>query len=110
MKLQVKNKYTKEEFICELTKELDVLSGLNKSHYYEGYCHYILADAGCRKSKCLAIRVPGGTTGGVWVDDNNRIIKIAVGTDYVIKTYPDNINAVLQKYLNRVIKFDEQMV
>lgn len=104
MKLE-KRKHWEDEFICELTKELDALAGLSKSEYYDFFHHYILADDWCKKEKCLAVRVPGGTVGGVWIDDNNVITKIVIDTTYTVKTYPDNINDVIQKFVGEVIEY-----
>lgn len=103
MKLERKNTYG-EEYRCELTKELDIISGISKEHYYSMFYHYILADDWCKKQKCLAIRVPGGTVGGIWIDDNNTITKVVVDTDYVVKSYPDNVNELIQKFIGKVIE------
>lgn len=93
------------QYRCTLTKELDALAKLSENHYYEQFHHYILADDYCKKEKCLAIRVPGGTVGGVWIDDNNVINKIVVDADYVVKTYPDNVNELIQKYVGEIIEY-----
>lgn len=104
MKLEVKNHFTDDEYVCELTKELDELAKI--SDYRKcGFCHYILADNYCKKEKCLAIRVPGGTVGSVWIDDNDVITKIVIDTDYVIKTYPNNVNGLMEKYIGEVIEW-----
>lgn len=96
-----------KEYRCELTKELDKLSNISKHHYYDYFYHYILADDYCKGVKCLAIRVPGGTVGGITVDDNNVITSLVIDTDYVVKTYPSNINTILKKYIGRKIKYNE---
>lgn len=93
-----------EEYYCDLTSELDSISGLDKC--YTHYKHYILADAFCVKEKCLAIRVPGCTVGGIWIDDENHITKISMSNNYVFKSYPDNINDVMQKYVGTKIEFE----
>lgn len=105
MKLSNKNEYLESEYKCELTKELDILAKFTDSKHYDLYYHYILADDWCKKRKCLAIRVPGGTVGGVWVDDNNVITKIVVDTEYVVETYPDNVNELIQKFVGEVIEY-----
>lgn len=94
-----------EEYRCDLTKELDDMSGISKQHYYDMFHHYILADEWCKKEKCLAIRVPGGTVGGVHFNDNNTITKIVIDIDYVVKTYPSNVNDLIQKYVGEVIEW-----
>lgn len=92
----------KDRYRCKLTKELDSLAKLSESKYFY---HYIVADNWCKKEKCLAVRVPGGTVGGVWIDDNNVITKIVIDTTYTVKTYPDNINDVIQKFVGEVIEY-----
>lgn len=94
-----------EGYRCDLTKELDDMSGISKQHYYNMFHHYILADEWCRNQKCLAIRVPGGTVGGIHFDDNSIITKIVVDTNYVVKTYPVNINELIQKFIGEVIEW-----
>lgn len=104
MKLEKRNNNS-DEFRCDLTKELDKLSNISKGHYYDMYYHYILADDYCKKEKCLAIRVPGGTVGGIWINDNNEITKIEIDTNYVVKSYPNDINELIQKYIEEVIEW-----
>ncbi|MBQ8570319.1 MAG: hypothetical protein IJ444_02275 [Kiritimatiellae bacterium] len=104
MKLTNRNEWNKAEFQCALTKELDSLSKMDTSKYYDMFHHYILVDQIGLKEKCLAIRVPGGTVGGIWIDENNAITKIHVDTDYVVKTYPSNINELMQKFVGEVIE------
>ena len=94
-----------KEYRCDLTKELDDISGISKQHYYDMFHHYILADEWCRNQKCLAIRVPGGTVGGIHFDDNNVITKIVIDTDYVVKTYPKSINELIQKFIGEIIEW-----
>ncbi len=72
---------------------------------YDMFHHYILADEWCRNQKCLAIRVPGGTVEGIHFDDNSIITKIVVDTNYVVKTYPSNINELIQKFIGEVIEW-----
>lgn len=92
-----------KEYICDLTKELDDISGISKQHYYDVFHHYILADEWCNNQKCLAIRVPGGTVGGIHFDDNYVITRIVVETNYVVKTYSTNVNEVIQKFVGEEI-------
>lgn len=94
-----------KEYICDLTKELDDISGISKQHYYDMFHHYILADEWCKDQKCLAIRVPGGTVGSIHFDDNNVITKIVIDTDYVVKTYPTNVNELIQRFIGEVIEW-----
>lgn len=105
MKLDNRREYLKDEHRCELTKELDFLAKLSESEYYNFFYHYILADDWCKKENCLAIRVPGGTVGGIWIDENNVITKIVVDTEYVVKTYPSDVNELIQKFVGEVIEY-----
>ena len=104
MKLE-RSKSVCEKYRCDLTKELDDMSGISKQHYYDMFHHYILADEWCRNQKCLAIRVPGGTVGGIHFDDNSIIIKIVVDTNYVVKTYLANVNELIQKFVGEIIEW-----
>ena len=103
MKLE-RRKSVCEEYRCNLTKELDDMSGISKQHFYNMFHHYILVDEWCRNQKCLAIRVPGGTVGGIHFDDNSIITKIVIDTDYVVKTYPTNVNELMQKFVGEIIE------
>lgn len=98
------------EFFCELTEFLDEVSGIAKENENNEYHwrHYILADAYCRNKKCLAIRIPGGTVGGIWIDDNSFITKIVIDINYVVKTYPSDINDQVQKFIGKKITFKEE--
>jgi hypothetical protein len=106
MQLKVRRSTRFQEYRCDLTNYLDSLAGLSEQTSYNLFYHYILADDHCRKEKCLAIRVPGGTVGGIWIDDNNTITKIEIDTDYVVKSYPDNVNELVQKYIGEIVEYE----
>lgn len=91
------------EYYCELTQTLDSLANFNVNErpYYR---HYILADEYCRTKKCLPIRVPGGTVGGVWINDKNVITQIDIDINYVVKTYSKDVKDVIQKYVGEVLE------
>ncbi len=101
------NKYTNSkyptmnEYYCEITSELDRVAGLDLNNCWR---HYILYDC---KENCLIIRIPGGTLGCVEYDENKMITKIHVCTDYVVRTYPDNVNEQLQKFIGQKIEIGE---
>ena len=95
----------RQEYRCDLTKELDNISGILENHHYDKFYHYILADEWCTNEKCLAIRVPGGTVGGIWFVDNSIITKIVIDVNYVIKTYPANVNELIQKFIGETIEW-----
>lgn len=94
-----------QEYGCDLTRELDALSNISNQHYYDVFYHYILADDWCKNKHCLAIRVHGGTVGGVYIDDNYIITKIVIDTKYIVKTYPANVNELIQKFVGEVIEW-----
>ena len=105
MKLDNRKTVLNYEYVCALTKELDSLAKLTDKEFYDLFYHYILADDYCKKEKCLAVRVPGGTVGGIWIDDDNVITKIVIDIDYVVKTYPSNVNELIQKFIGTVIEY-----
>ena len=97
------SRYSKmDEYFCDITFELDKMAGIDLDAHWK---HYVLADKYCINEKCLAIRIPGGTLGGIWFDNNNIIIKIKVDTNYVVKTYPSDVNEQIQKFVGQKIEF-----
>jgi hypothetical protein len=97
------SKYSEmEEYFCDITSELDKLAGINADGCWK---HYILADRYCINEKCLVIRIPGGTLGEICFDDNNIITKVKVDTDYVVKSYPIDVNEQIQKFVGQKIEF-----
>ena len=97
------SRYSKmNEYFCDITVELDKLTGIDLDAHWK---HYVLADKYCINEKCLAIRIPGGTLGGIWFDDNNIITKVKVDTNYVVKTYPSDVNEQIQKFVGQKIEF-----
>lgn len=105
MKLINKYKYPNSkmnEYFCDITSELDKLAGINSSPHRK---HYVLADNYCIGNKCLPIRIPGGTLGEIAFDDDNTITRICVDTDYVVKTYPADVNENIQKFIGQKIEF-----
>lgn len=108
MKLEIESDgITLKEYVCELTKELDELAGLDEFEYYELHHHYLLVGRWHTKEKYMAIRVPGGTVGLIEYDDDFKITKLKVDTDYVVKTYPKNVNEIIQKYIGVKVEFQE---
>ena len=97
----------RNKFICSLTQELDTLAKFDEESLYK---HYIMIEDFMiedyfKKEKVIPIRVPGGTVGGVYVDDNLVINKVIVDTTYVVKTYPANINDIVTKYVGERLEF-----
>ena len=94
-----------EEYQCELTKKLDSLVGIGEDFKCKHYHHYILADSGMINDKCLAIRVPGRTVGDICIDDNYIITEIGIGDDYIVKSYPDDVNKILKQFIGQKLEF-----
>ena len=95
MKIKLKSKGYWDEYFCNITDRLDQLAGLKTTN--DGYCwrHYILYDDYHKKNNIMAIRIPCGTVGGIKLDDNNVIKEIKVNTNYVVDTYPDNVEEIM---------------
>jgi hypothetical protein len=85
-----------DDYYCNITDMLDKEAKLNTDSFFK---HYVMIDKHSHEIKCLPIRVPGGTVGGIWYDDEYRITKIVIDTNYVVKSYPENINDIMQKYI-----------
>ena len=94
-----------DQFYCNITKELDSLTGIQTKYNNGFFRHYILSDEWCLKERCLAIRLPGRTVGGVWITDDNMIYKIAV--DNYDEKHDKDINDAMQKYIGHVIVTNE---
>lgn len=95
------SRYSKmNEYYCGITTELDKLAGLDPNGYWK---HYVLCDC----EGYLYIRIPGGTLGSIEYNENRIITKIHVCTDYVVKTYPDDVNKQLQKFIGQKIEIGE---
>ena len=108
MVLERKNKASNwKEYTCELTRLLDKLASIHKKEYYYIFHHYLLSDEWHIKNKCISIRVPGGTVGVIYYDDDFKITELKVDTDYVVKTYPKTVNEIIQKYIGEQIEFKE---
>lgn len=93
-----------QEYYCDLTREMDQIIGISPDQYWK---HYVLyADGLMKKDKCLAIRIPGGTVGGIWINDENIIVRVFVNPEYyVIKKYPADINEKLAHFVGEKVEF-----
>ncbi len=96
-----------EEYKCSLTEKLDDWAGLSGKDHFHLFRHYIFIDETLKEEKYLLIRVPGGTTGSIHYDGNNIITNITIDTDYVIETYPDNINELVKEFIGEEIELQE---
>ena len=95
MKIKLKSKGYWDEYFCKITDRLDQLAGLKITN--DGYCwrHYILYGDFHEENNMMAIRIPGGTVGGIKLDENNVIKEIKINTDYVVRTYPDDVEEIM---------------
>lgn len=104
MKLEPKSKVGDMiDCYCELTTTLDELSGLtDKKSLFK---HYIMVDGLTKRDQCMAIRVPGGTVGAIYYNDDKIITDIVIDTNYVIKSYVENVNEIIkEKYVGIIIE------
>lgn len=104
----LKEKYSlgnDKQYYCKFTEELDRCAGFDIGEY-SYYRHYLLDYRDRDRFNNYPIRVPGDTVGGIWVDDHNVIIAIKVDTEYVVKTYSDELGAIIEKYIGKKIKFE----
>jgi hypothetical protein len=104
VKLERRSEWDKTDFRCDLTYALDDAASLNQMSCYDLYHHYILVDAIALKEKVIPIRVPGGTVGAIWIDGNNKIVKIQIDRDYVVKTYPLNTHEIIASFIGETIE------
>lgn len=104
----LKEKYSlgnDKQYYCKFTEELDRCAGFDIREY-PYYRHYLLDYRDRDRFHNYPIRVPGGTVGSIYTDKNNKIIKISIDKDYVVKTYPDDLDEKLEKYIGKKIEFE----
>jgi len=90
------------DLICELTKDLDIWASLVESKSYGWRHHYLYPSM--MEEGCLPIRVPGGTVGALYFDDERRITKVVIDTSYVVKTYVSNVEELAnEKYVGKIL-------
>lgn len=92
------------KWLCDLTTELDNLAELDNGEEFHRF-HYIIVDEHSVKEKCLPIRVYGGTVGGIWFDEDKIITKLIIDTNYIVKSYPENVNEIIQKYVGQKLSW-----
>ena len=107
MKLERCKPWNPDAYVCDLTRKLDELAGLDKREEYKIFYHYILFDEWDKRNCLMAIRVPGGTVGSITLDENDNIYKIGVDTDYVVSTYPDNVNEIMKEFIGVTIEYEK---
>lgn len=102
----LKDKYNTYQYTCNLTHKLDQSARFNERYQYcRYYKHYLLDYRDKEGFYNFPIRVPGRTVGWMWVDKYNKIVKISIDKDYAAKTYPDDLDEKLQKYIGEKIEF-----
>ena len=101
--MKLRHKYM-DAYICELTDELDKLAGFVDQRTYMS--HYLLINRHVMKDNIIPIRVHGGTVGCIKFDDNKIITEVILDTDYVVDTYPSDINEIVKKYVGMTLEFD----
>ena len=102
MKLEEKKKFcTFREWTCDLTRDLDQMAGLDER------LHYIMKNTlklvREEDPPYYFIRVPGGTVGSIWLE-NGCIRDIFIDTNYVVKSYPEDVNERIKKYIGERIE------
>ena len=81
-------------YTCTLTEKLDELAKLTERKVFR---HYVILD------DSLIIRVPGGTVGVARFDDGGKICTIKVDRNYVVRTYPENLDEELSQFLGESV-------
>lgn len=99
MKLEKKYKQNNREYYCDITRKLDELCGYtDKCSRYKNYIY----DTRNSRCDCLAIRIPGRTTGSIELNANNEIVKISFCEDVVGEDkpywYPSNVEQEMEQY------------
>mgnify|MGYP004538978993 CR=1 FL=1 len=89
---------------CELTRFLDQVAGLDEKLHYIIKNSLILSDD--EDPAAYHVRVPGGTVGSIWLDVNHNIREIFIDTDYVVKSYPEDINEQVKKFVGERMNED----
>lgn len=93
------NRKNESEFYCEITDELDAITGIcpkDDSNYWR---HYIVEDKRTTGERGLAIRLPVGATGGIWIDSEGVITEILISSIPTFNIYPTDINELLKKFI-----------
>lgn len=101
----LKDKYNNQSYYCKFTEELDHCAGFDKKAY-KYYEHYLLDYRNVNGFHNFPIRVPGRTIGGIWVDKHDVIVNIKIDRNYVVKTYSDELDVIIEKYIGKKIEFE----
>lgn len=87
----------RKTWTCEITWFLDQVAGLDERLHYIVINDSILFDD--EDPATYYIRVPGGTVGSIWLDIDHNIRRIFIDTDFVVKSYPEDINEQMKKFV-----------
>lgn len=87
----------RKAWTCEITWFLDQVAGLDEKLHYIVINDLILFDD--EDPATYYIRVPGGTVGSIWLNDDCDIERIFIDTNYVVESYPANINEQIKKFI-----------
>ena len=107
---KIRNNGMWTEVTCSITEKLDELANLKEREFYPHYRHYMVIDT--EKSKtvshgltCIAIRVPGVTSGCISVDDDNTIKEIEIYTyRATVPKYQSDFNEVLREFIGQKLE------
>lgn len=99
MELKRKKMYgeVRKAWTCEITWFLDQVAGLDERLHYIVINDLILFDDD--EPATYYIRVPGGTVGSIWLNDDCDIERIFIDPNYVVESYPTNINEQVRKFV-----------
>lgn len=89
----------RKAWTCEITWFLDQVAGLDERLHYIVMNDLILFDDEDKGPATYYIRVPGGTVGSIWLDDGYIIRSIVIDPNYVVESYPANINKQVKKFV-----------
>lgn len=87
----------RKAWTCEITWFLDQVAGLDERLHYIVINDLILFDD--EDPATYYIRVPGGTVGSIWLNDDCDIKSISIDPNYVVESYPANINEQVKKFV-----------
>ena len=87
----------RKAWVCEITWFLDQVAGLDERLHYIVINDLILFDD--EEPATYYIRVPGGTVGSIFLDDDYNIKEIFIDPNNVVESYTANINKQMKKFI-----------
>lgn len=89
---------------CDITDRLDKLADVHVDKNGWRMTHYIMIDKDIEKGE-MHIRIPGGTLGYIKINPIDfRITDIHVTREYIVHSYPENINDILKEYIDEQLE------